>query len=375
MSASQPGPSSQSQPRPQSTPPAAASRASSGLEKHDDGHARFALGPLGLRIHRRSAWVGAILAVLVAAAVLLALVLPGAGVQTKDAFGVIFAGQGGFDATVVVNWRLPRVLAAVLVGAALALSGVIFQSLTRNPLGSPDVIGFNTGAYTGAILVTLGGVTGFAAIAGGAFVGGLITALAVYLLSLRAGSSGLRMVVVGLGVAAMLGAFNRWLISVGDLELSMQAAAWGAGSLNGLRWAQVTPVAIALLVAIAAVFLVARRMQPLDLGDDAAAGLGVRLGATRLLLLAVGVALTAVSTAIAGPISFVALAAPHIARRITRASRVSPLPVALTGAFIVVVADIVAQRLFDPTQLPVGIVTVTLGGLYLITLLAKEARR
>jgi iron complex transport system permease protein len=345
------------------------------FERHDDGHARLALGPLSARLHRRSAWVGGLLAALVLAAVVVALILPGAGVETREALGVLFGGGDGFAATVVLNWRLPRVLAAVLVGAALALSGAIFQSLTRNPLGSPDVIGFNTGAYTGAILVTLGGVTGFAAIASGAFVGGLLTALVVYLLSLRAGSSGLRMVVVGLGVAAMLGALNRWLIAVGDLELSMQAAAWGAGSLNGLRWAQVTPVAIALLVFIAAAFLVARRMQPLDLGDDAAAGLGLRLGPTRLLLLAVGVALTAVSTAIAGPISFVALAAPHIARRITRASRVSPLPVALTGALIVVVADIVAQRLFDPTQLPVGIVTVTLGGLYLITLLAKEARR
>jgi len=343
--------------------------------KHHDGHARWRLGPVRLRVHRRSAWVGLALLLLMLAATVVALVIPGAGLSAGDALQVLLGRGGAFHETVVFSWRAPRVVAAIAVGAALALSGGLFQSLTRNPLGSPDVIGFNSGAFTGVLLAMLAGATSFAATATGAFVGGMVTALAIYLLSLRRGQAGLRMVVVGLGVSAMLAAVNRYLLSAADLDTSLQAATWGAGSLNGLRWGQVAPAAALLLVLLVLGGLLARRTQALDLGHDAAAGLGLSVPATRLLLLAVGVGLTAITTAVAGPIAFVALAAPHIARAVTGGARLSPLPVCLTGALVVLVSDILGQRLFDPTQLPVGLVTVTLGGVYLITLLAKEARR
>lgn len=331
--------------------------------------------PLSLRIHRRTVLVTAMLALAILIIAVASLVVRGAGVTPSEAFGVLIGSQDGFAATVVTKWRLPRVVAAVVIGMALGIAGAIFQSLTRNPLGSPDVIGFNTGAYTGALVVMFAGAGSFTATATGAMTGGLLTAAAVYLLSLRSGSTGLRMVVVGLGISAMLSAMNRWLIRAGDLDATMSAATWGAGSLNGLRWQHVVPGMIALLILVFAAGLLIRRLALFDMGDDAAHGLGLPLQATRLWLLVVGVGLTACSTALVGPISFVALAAPHIARALTRGSRVSLAPVAATGALILVAADLVAQRLFAPTQLPVGVVTVTIGGIYLVTLLAKEARR
>ncbi|WP_067526137.1 FecCD family ABC transporter permease [Nocardia uniformis] len=330
---------------------------------------------LSLRIHRRTVLVTATLVAATLILAVISLVLRGAGVSPSEAFAVLIGDHGGFAATVVLKWRLPRVVAALVIGAALAVAGAIFQSLTRNPLGSPDVIGFNTGAYTGALVVMLAGFGSFVATATGAMTGGMVAAAAVYLLSLRSGSTGLRMVVVGLGISAMLAAVNRWLIRAAELDASMAIATWGAGTLNGLRWPHVVPGVIALLALIVVAGCLARRLDLFDMGDEAAHGLGLPLRSTQLSLLVVGVGLTACSTALVGPISFVALAAPHIARALTRGSRVSLAPVAATGALILVAADLAAQRLFAPTQLPVGVVTVTIGGIYLVTLLAREARR
>jgi iron complex transport system permease protein len=332
-------------------------------------------GALSMRVHRRTAVISLllVLAVLITAAV--TLVVPGAGIGTAEALAALTGRDGGFAATVVLSWRLPRVVAAILVGAGLAIAGAIFQTLTRNPLGSPDVIGFGVGAYTGVILVLLAGTSGFGFVAFGALAGGLVTAVAVYLLSLRPGTSGMRMVVVGLGVSAMLSALNRWLLLTAELDTSMAAATWGAGSLNGVRWGAVLPGAIVLGILLICAWPLSRGLDVLGMGDDTAAGLGIHLSRSRLALVLVGVGLTAAATAVAGPVAFIALAAPHVARRLARGSRVSGVPVAATGALLLLLADLVAQRMLDPLQLPVGIVTVVLGGLYLLTLLARETRR
>ncbi|QSZ47545.1 iron-enterobactin ABC transporter permease [Paenarthrobacter sp. OM7] len=287
-----------------------------------------------------------------------------------------FTGDApGLAQTIVMEWRLPRVLAALVFGAALGMSGGIFQSMTRNPLGSPDIIGFNTGAYTGALIVmlTLGG--GYLGIAAGALVGGILTALAVYLLAYRRGSQGFRLIIVGIGISAMLAAFNHWLILQAELEAALAAAVWGAGSLNGITWEQAAPAAVVVVVVGLATLAAARRMQLLEMGDDAARALGVRAEPTRLLLLILGVALTAAVTAVAGPIAFVALAAPQLARRLTRSAGITLVPSAAMGAFLLVASDLAAQRLFAPIQLPVGVVTVCIGGIYLVWLLAREARK
>jgi iron complex transport system permease protein len=332
-------------------------------------------GTLSLRVHRRTVVISLLLVLAVLAIAAVTLVLPGAGIDASEALGVLTGAEHGFAATVVLSWRLPRVVAAILVGAGLAIAGAIFQTLTRNPLGSPDVIGFGVGAYTGVILVLLAGTSGFGFVAVGALVGGLVTAIAVYLLSLRPGTGGMRMVVVGLGISAMLSALNRWLLLTAELDTSMAAATWGAGTLNGVRWDSVVPGALVIAVLLALAWPLARGLDVLGMGDDTAAGLGLHLGRARLSLVIVGVALTAAATAVAGPVSFIALAAPHVAHRLARGTRVSGVPVAATGALLLLLADLAAQRLFDPLQLPVGIVTVVVGGLYLLTLLARETRR
>ena len=286
------------------------------------------------------------------------------------------AGEGTRAARlVVVEWRLPRVLLALIIGVALGLAGAVFQALTRNPLGSPDVIGFSTGAYTGVLLVTVFIGNGYATVAAGALVGGLITAFAVYLFAYKQGVQGFRLIIVGIAISAMLASVNQWFLIKVDLQAAFAAMQWGQGSLNGLGWAQVTPVAVTVAVFCLLLILYGPRLAMLELGADAAAALGVRVEATRLAYLIIGVGLIAVATAAAGPISFVALAAPQLAQRLTRTPGIALIPSAAMGACLLMVSDFLAQRAFAPTQLPVGVVTVSVGGIYFVWLLVRQARR
>ena len=275
---------------------------------------------------------------------------------------------------VVVEWRLPRVLLALLLGVALGLSGAIFQALTRNPLGSPDVIGFNTGAYTGVLVMTVFVGTGYYLTAAGALIGGLLTAIAVYLLAFKRGIQGFRLIIVGIAVSAVLGSLNEWFIIKVNLQAALAAAIWGQGSLNGLGWAQVGPVALGTAVLCLALVLLGPRLSLLEMGEDAAAALGVRVEPARLAYLVIGVALTALATAAAGPISFVALAAPQLAQRLTRTPGIAMVPSAAMGAFLLMFSDWLAQHAFAPTQLPVGVVTVSVGGIYFVWLLVRQGR-
>jgi len=270
---------------------------------------------------------------------------------------------------VVVEWRLPRVLMALLIGAALGVSGAIFQSLMRNPLGSPDVMGFNTGAWSGVLVAMVLFGQQQTAIAAAAMVGGIATSLVVWLLAWRNGIETFRLIIIGIGVRAMLVAFNTWLLLHASLETALSAGLWNAGSLNGLTWAKTLPAAPLMLLALIAGALLVRRMRLLEMGDDSACALGVSVERSRLALMLTGVILTAAATALAGPISFIALVAPHIARRLSGTSRWGLLQSALCGA------DLCAQHLFMPYQLPVGVVTVSIGGIYLIALLIQESRK
>ncbi len=276
---------------------------------------------------------------------------------------------------VVNEWRLPRVLIALLTGAALGISGAIFQSLMRNPLGSPDVMGFNTGAWTGVLIAMVFFGQHLTAIALAAMAGGILTSLVVWLLAWRNGIETFRLIIIGIGVRAMLVAFNTWLLLQASLETALTAGLWNAGSLNGLTWAKTLPAAPVLLVMFVCAALLVRRMRLLEMGDDSACALGVSVERSRLLMMLVAVVLTAASTALTGPISFIALVAPHIARRISGTARWGLTQAALCGALLLLAADLCAQRLFVPYQLPVGVVTVSLGGIYLITLLIKESRK
>ena len=276
---------------------------------------------------------------------------------------------------VVTEWRLPRVMMALQVGAALGISGAIFQSLMRNPLGSPDVMGFNTGAWSGVLVAMVLFGQHLTAITLAAMAGGILTSLIVWGLAWRDGIETFRLIIIGIGMRAMLMAFNTWLLLQASLETSLSAGLWFAGSLNGLTWAKTLPAAPLILLMFVCALLLVKRMRLLEMGDDSACALGVSVERSRLMLMLVAVVLTAAATAIAGPISFIALVAPHIARRLSGTARWGLTQSALCGSLLLLAADLCAQQLFMPYQLPVGVVTVSLGGIYLIVLLVQESRK
>jgi iron complex transport system permease protein len=320
-----------------------------------------------------------VLFALLGGALLLALFALGSGSLALSPSQVLAALLGeaprGIE-LVVTQWRLPRVALALLIGAALGLSGALFQSLLRNPLGSPDIMGFNTGAYSGVLVALVLFQASILWSTSAALIGGLLSAALVYALTWRgSGVDTLRLIIVGIGVRALLMALNTWLIVHASLEAAFSAGLWSAGSLNGLTWGKAWPAVVFILLAGAASLALSRRLFLLEMGDDTACALGVPVERTRLSLLGLGVVLTAAGTAVAGPISFIALAAPQIARRLTGTQRLALPAAALTGAVLLLGADLLAQRLFLPYVLPVGLVTVSLGGLYLIGLLIWESRR
>jgi iron complex transport system permease protein len=327
-----------------------------------------------MRFDLRSVIVCSILAVAIACMVVIALMTGSYALSPAQVISALTGGESGLVHEIVVEWRLPRVVAALVFGAALGVSGAIFQSLLRNPLADPGLIGFSQGAYTGALLVILVVNGAYWQLVGGALLGGMATAVVVYLLAYRRGVQGFRLIVVGIGVSAMLGSLNTWLILQADLDQAMAAAAWGAGSLNGVSWNQVLVGGACIAALLLLAGMLSRPMRQLDLGDDAAASHGVRVSPVRLALIVVGVALTATVTAASGPIAFISLVAPQIARRLTRTAGITLVPSAFVGALLCLVADYVAQHI-APTPIPVGVVTVILGGGYLGWLLFTEARR
>ncbi|WP_082562827.1 MULTISPECIES: iron chelate uptake ABC transporter family permease subunit [unclassified Rhizobium] len=331
-------------------------------------------GRLSMRADLRSLGAGSILLLLAGVIGTVSLASGKFPIPLVDVFRALLGTTDDNIRMVVVEWRLPRLLLAFLLGTALGLSGAIFQSLTRNPLGSPDIIGFSAGSYTGALVVILLFSGGYYATAAGALAGGIVTAAAVYLLAYRGGAQGFRLIVVGIGISAMLGALNAWMIRQADLQIAMSAAIWGAGSLNGLGFEQFWPVLLMLILIVPFVLVLARPMRQLELGDDAAMASGLNANRLRLMLMIGGVALTAIVTAAAGPIAFVSLAAPQIARRLVRAAGVALVPAALTGGLLLTAADWGAQHGFG-VQLPVGVMTVSIGGLYFLWLLLREARQ
>lgn len=330
-------------------------------------------------VSTRASWraIIVVLALLVAIFVT-AVIAVGLGKYTvapADVLGVLTGANTTFDRVVVLEWRMPRMLMALLVGAALGISGAIFQALTRNALGSPDIIGINFGAYTGALIVIAGIGGGYYAVAGGALIGGLVTAVLVYVLSYRNGLAGYRLIVVGIGVSAVLNSVNQWIVIKLDLHTAITASVWQQGTLSGLSWSQVLPMTVCLVAMASILLAMGPQLPVLQMGDDAAGALGVRPDRARLAYLVVGVGLVAVACAAAGPITFVALVAPQIARRLTASPGVSLVPSAVMGAVLLLVGDVIAQQAFSGTELPVGTVTVSLGGAYLIYLLSSQARQ
>ncbi|MEO3871341.1 iron chelate uptake ABC transporter family permease subunit [Nonomuraea sp. B12E4] len=331
------------------------------------------VGPWSVRLAPRALLTCAALLAVLCVVSVAALSTGEFTVPVPDIAHAVF-GQGTPVAELIVSrLRAPRVVTGLLVGAAFGVSGAIFQSLTRNPLGSPDFIGFTAGASAGGIVAVVAGGTA-AQIAGGALAGCVVTALLVYALAFRRGVQGYRLVLVGIGVNALLVAANSYLLTRANINDAATAGAWLTGSLSGRGWDHAIPVALALAVLLPMCAAVARPMRMIEMGDDAARAMGIRGEAVRAVAITAGVLLSGVATAAAGPVVFVALAAPQLARRLTRSPGVTLGASALMGAVLLTAADLAAQRLLAPTQLPVGVLTAAIGGTYLALLLRKDRR-
>ncbi|MCU1438125.1 MAG: transport system permease protein [Naasia sp.] len=321
---------------------------------------------------RRRILVTAILAALVIALFLLTLVLGNRVYGLPEVLGVI-AGQDVSGASFTVGrLRLPRAIIATLIGVALGLAGTLFQTMLRNPLASPDILGVGYGSSAAAI-VAIGffGAQG-ATVAVVAVVAGMAVALLLYALSWRQGVQGARLVLIGIAIGAVLVAVIQWVLTRIEVYKAAEALRWLSGSLGSALWGDVPPLAISLLVLVPAAAVLARRLGVLQLGDDTAAALGVRPHRTRLLLLVVAVGLVAVATAAAGPVAFVAFLSGPIAGRLLPGTALL-LPAALVGAVLVLAADLVGGNLLF-TTFPVGVVTGAVGAPYLLWLIARSNR-
>ncbi|MFJ9724083.1 FecCD family ABC transporter permease [Streptomyces sp. NPDC101209] len=331
-------------------------------------------GGLSLRLDVRAVTV---VVLLLLAALAASVVLIGTGDFPIPAGDVVrtLLGDGNAGQEFIVNeLRLPRVLVGLLVGASLGLGGALFQAVTRNPLGSPDVLGLGQGATAGALVMIVLFSGSAAQVTLGALVGGLATGLAIYLLAWKRGVHGYRLVLVGIGVSAVVTAVNGYLLTVSDMVDAARALVWMTGSLNGRDWEQVRPLLGVCAVLVPLVLAGGRGLRMMEMGDDVANALGVRVERVRALLMVAAVLLVATATAAAGPVGFVSLTAPQLARRLTRSPGPN-LPASLCmGAALLVTADWASQRAFGADQLPVGVVTGVLGGVYLLWLLVAERR-
>lgn len=331
-------------------------------------------GGLSVRLDVRATVV---VALLMLAALTASVVLIGTGdfpIPAADVVRTLFGEGDAGQEFIITELRLPRVLVGLLVGASLGLGGALFQSISRNPLGSPDVLGLGQGATAGALvmIVLFSGSAGQVAL--GALVGGLVTGFAIYVLAWKRGVHGYRLVLVGIGVSAIVTAVNGYLLTKSDIVDAARAIVWITGSLDGRDWAQVWPLAALCAVLVPLVLSQARGLRLMEMGDDISYALGVRVERVRLLLMLSAVLLTASATAAAGPVGFVALTAPQLARRLTRSPGPNLVASLWMGAALLVTADWISQRAFGADQLPVGVVTGVLGGVYLLWLLVSERR-
>jgi iron complex transport system permease protein len=310
-------------------------------------------------------------------------------VTVPDFFRIVTAHLTGGDripgaSFIVMEHKLPRAVIGIMIGAAFGLSGGLFQTMLRNPLASPDIIGISYGASAAAVTAIVifgagGAVVSWAALGGALGVAAIIYAISRGTVSGRGGgnAAGNRLILAGVGVAAALYAVVNFLMTRADIRTAAEALVWLNGSLNSANWERTGILAASMLVLVPATMALAGPLRILELGDDTAAGLGINVNSARLGLVLTAVGLAAVATAAAGPVSFVAFLAGPIARRFTRKAS---LPAsALVGALIVLAADYCAANLapllLDGTVLPFGVITGALGAPFLLWLLVTANRK
>lgn len=327
------------------------------------------------RHHRRTVAVAASAAVLCLTLLLLTFGLGAAGVPPERSFPALFGVGDRFDLLVVRELRLPRALAAVMAGVAFGLAGALFQSTLRNNLASPDILGISGGASLGAVTAVVGyGASGVAVnLAAGA--GGLAAAVAIWLLAWRNGLHGIRFVLVGVGIAYVCASLISWRLSEAELREAGTVLLWTVGSVSDVRDGTLGILVTGVVVLALLTLPVAREQRALALGDEHAQGLGLGPARARATALLLGVALVALATAVAGPVAFVALVSPAIARRLVDDGGPALVASAAVGAALTTLADVVGQYALPGMTAPVGIVTGLVGAPYLLWLLSRSERK
>jgi iron complex transport system permease protein len=324
---------------------------------------------------RRAALViGSVVVALLAAAAVELL----AGDYPLTPARVIDAALGGgsrIDQYIVLQVRMPRLLMAALCGAALGTAGALFQSLLRNPLASPDLLGISGGASVAAVWGTLVlGLSGVA-VAGLAFAGGVAVAFVLLLAAHRLSGGGYRLVLAGVGIAFLCSAIVGYLLKRVQVQQAQSAMVWITGAIGAPAWGDILVLAVVCVLAVPALAAAGRMLPVLQLGDALAAGLGARPVAGRVVVISAAVLLSATTTAFIGPVAFVALCAPPIARALLGRGAVGIGTSAAVGAVILVLADLAGQYAIPGLSVPIGVVTGAVGAPYLLWLLATSKGR
>ncbi|MYY05627.1 MULTISPECIES: iron ABC transporter permease [unclassified Streptomyces] len=341
----------------------------------------------GVRVGRVSfvwrPWLVLVTLLLAAAAFLVFCLSIGVGdfpIGLSRVIATILGRGEPVDEFVIMDLRMPRALAGLVVGVALGVSGAITQSVARNPLASPDILGITGGASAVAVfLVTVSGgaaavVTDAVGLSAAALLGGLGTGLLVYFLAWRRGIDGFRLILIGISVSAAMQAITTWLLVSADIRDVARAQAWLVGSLDNRSWGEVRVALWCTLALLAVVICLAFQFKPLHLGDEVAAGLGVRITRVRAVMLLCAVLLAAAAVSAAGPVPFVALVAPQVAMRLARHPTPPMAASGLVGGLLLTGSDLIARTAL-PIALPVGVVTAAIGGPFLVYLLVRANLR
>ena len=331
------------------------------------------IGPVNVQIRRRSVLVATTLVVLLLAAGVLSLSLGTPYVAPADVLRALSGAGTPYD-LVVLDLRLPRLVLAAVAGAAFGVAGTLIQSVARNPLASPDVVGITQGAGLAATVALTGGAAAVL-VAPAALVGGLVAAVLLFVLGARHGLAAQRFVLAGVAVAFALRALTEVVMLTADPIDGLRAQIWLIGTLAGKGWDETDWIKWTLIALLPVLAWAGWALNSTALDDDTARGIGLRPVARRIGLAGTGVLAAAMVTAQVGAVDFVALVAPQLARRLVRAERPPLLCAALLGALLLVLADLAGRRLFAPTQLPAGVLTAAIGGPYLIFLLVRGHRR
>ncbi|WP_459614242.1 FecCD family ABC transporter permease [Bordetella sp. 2513F-2] len=339
------------------------------------GYLVLRAGKLSVLLHRRSTWVFALLSLALLGAVLFCL---GAGgprpLPWTDLVATVLGGGTPMQRLLVMELRLPRVLAGLYSGAALGAAGCLMQTLARNRLATPGIVGIDNGATAFAVASIVAVSTSLAP-SSLALAGAATAAALTFVLAAGAGARGYRFIVVGIGVGAIFGALTNLMLARAAIDAANAAYPWTVGSLNARPKATVALLGYSLPVLLALGLLLTRSLAAMRFSDSVATGLGVRLQAMRIATLVVTVGLTALAVAVCGPVGLVALIAPEIARYLGGHHGVPVLNAALAGALLTVVADWVGRTVLAPIEIPVGIIMAIIGGPYLLWIILRQSAR